>query len=485
MSKKFSLPGSSKTPRGATTNRGDFELILVHGSLQKKSPKTLLAGKMGVWQTRWFELTQTDIVYYSSQNDGQVRGVLPLQNITEVTRCEDVRRFDVHLQDLKPSEPSRTVELMATNGLQRERWVRALTTLTRGNEARKAERTARQMAAAQKPGQTESTRFGSRLCNAKLADAGGGLMVPQVLVELWRTLCAMPDGLQQEGAGAHRRTGSPRLLPVAASPPPSPRRRLLPPPTAPSLALPGIFRLSADSSELAAVKRAVHSNDGLEKAFATASASCLAALIKVGGHAAHGPRGERGGKRWVRARHTTRVHPPAPQAYLRELPDDIWASIREKLDSDVNSEEGDPATLVAQLPVREENLVVWLCQLMASVVEHEEVNRMGTRAVCTVIAPNLVVMPDTSDPMVMLTCAVPPPPPETRPARPALERGAPILAHPLAPSAGTLRGRSSSRSGCSIATCPLRSSRFTPPHRRPPRSPPLPRRRRRLRRRRR
>ena len=219
MSKKFSLPGSSKTPRGGTTNRGDFELILVHGSLQKKSPKTF--GKMGVWQTRWFELTQTDIVYYSSQNDGQVRGVLPLQNITEVTRCEDVRRFDVHLQDLKPSEPSRTVELMATNGLQRERWVRALTTLTRGNEARKAERTARQMAAAQKPGQTESTRFGSRLCNAKLADAGGGLMVPQVLVELWRTLCAMPDGLQQEGAGAHRRTCSPRLLPVAASPPPT------------------------------------------------------------------------------------------------------------------------------------------------------------------------------------------------------------------------------------------------------------------------
>ena len=68
MSKKFSLPGSSKTPRGGTTNRGDFELILVHGSLQKKSPKTF--GKMGVWQTRWFELTQTDLMYYSSQTDG-------------------------------------------------------------------------------------------------------------------------------------------------------------------------------------------------------------------------------------------------------------------------------------------------------------------------------------------------------------------------------------------------------------------------------
>lgn len=213
MSRRVSLPGGSKTPRFCATNRGDFELILVHGSLQKKCPKTFGPWPMGVWQTRWFELTQTDIVYYSSQNDGQVRGVLPLQSVTEVTRCEDVRRFDVHLQDLKPSEPSRTVELMAANGLQRERWVRALTTLTRGNEARKAERVARQVAAAQKPGQTETTRFGSRLCNAKLADAGDGLMVPQVLIKLWQTLCAMPDGLEQEGASAHR-----RAAPRASSP---------------------------------------------------------------------------------------------------------------------------------------------------------------------------------------------------------------------------------------------------------------------------
>ena len=137
--KRFSLPGrSNSTDKGPSSASSPdratpphvLEVILVHGLLQKKSPTIF-----GLWQTRWFELTQTDLMYYSSQTDGVPKGVLPLHCVREVERCEDDRCFNLHLENLKPSEPRRTFELQAANGVLRERWARALTTLTRGNDA--------------------------------------------------------------------------------------------------------------------------------------------------------------------------------------------------------------------------------------------------------------------------------------------------------------------------------------------------------------
>ena len=159
---------------------------------------------------------------------------------------------------------------------------------------------------------------------------GGRVEVPAVLHALWSTLQARPgdDGLESEG----------------------------------------IFRLSADATELAAAKAALDGCDDGEKCAAAlggVSGACLAALIKL---------------------------------YFRQLPDDLWASARAAVEAAVKtaSGEGDGAAalaLVRGLPAAERACVGWLSAVSAAVVVHTKVNRMTMVSMATVLTPGCAPAP--------------------------------------------------------------------------------------------
>ena len=108
------------------------------------------------------------------------------------------------------------------------------------------------------------------------------------------------------------------------------------------------------------------------------------------------------------------------QAWLRCLPDDLWASVRPQLNAALSGggeappppqpgkagEEGEaaagPLALMRRLPARERALCEWVVDVMAVVVAREAHNRMGVDAIAVVIAPNLLRPPDTPDPAAML-----------------------------------------------------------------------------------
>ena len=66
---------------------GGFDEVLAHGALHMRR------WKAAKWQLRWFELTQHDLLYYSSQEDAMPRGVLPLECIIAVERAADPKTF--------------------------------------------------------------------------------------------------------------------------------------------------------------------------------------------------------------------------------------------------------------------------------------------------------------------------------------------------------------------------------------------------------
>ena len=135
----------------------------------------------------------------------------------------------------------------------------------------------------------------------------------------------------------------------------------------------GIFRLSADESELVQVKRRLNQQMPADEAVRGASCICCAALIK---------------------------------AYLRELPSDVWAAVREggHLDASVQETEGalPPAQLLQYLPQREAALLLWLCAIMEQVAMHEATNKMHVGAIAVVLAPNLLPCANDADPMTAL-----------------------------------------------------------------------------------
>ena len=162
------------------------------------------------------------------------------------------------------------------------------------------------------------------------------------------------------------------------------------------LELEGIFRLSADSSEVASIKRRLHASTTVDVAKAAAHAAsgyCLAALIK---------------------------------SYLRELPEDIWGDARPGLDAAVSraeyseyscSSDGDgggsgsgsgareaDAEILAQLSERSAALLAWCCDVCCAVTARERENSMGVNAIAVVMAPGLVPPPATeTDPMAILS----------------------------------------------------------------------------------
>ena len=316
---KFSI---KRSPFGLHTVQ-----ILVHGCLQKKQPSGLRQ-----WQTRWFELSQVDLVYYAGQKDEEPRGVIPLKNVRSVERSSDGKKFVVSVEDLLPGSGKRAFELQAASSLVRERWVRALQMLTRGNDVRMQEEaaaaTAAEAAAASGP-------FGAPLDECELVAHASGWSVPALLAALWDALSARgDDGLTTEG----------------------------------------IFRLSADASEVEATRQKLRVRAtgaaGAAAALDGVSGVCLAALIK---------------------------------ALLREMPDDLWASVRPQLADTMADESASALDVARALPEREAHLVGFCLHLMASVVAHQAVNRMTPKAIATVIAPNLLKCTETDDPMAMLT----------------------------------------------------------------------------------
>ena len=147
----------------------------------------------------------------------------------------------------------------------------------------------------------------------------------------------------------------------------------------------GIFRVSVAEDELQEAVQRMQGGQGGE-VLQTASALCLASLIK---------------------------------RYLRELPSPLWRPVRERLAAVLEAgggeaaggeagggeaaggrEEGAPPpepsrcerlrSLLPLLPRRSADLVVWGCDAMLAVVEHEEQNRMNSVAIASVMAPVLM-----------------------------------------------------------------------------------------------
>ncbi|CAN0916806.1 Rho GTPase-activating protein 1 [Linum grandiflorum] len=127
----------------------------------------------------------------------------------------------------------------------------------------------------------------------------------------------------------------------------------------------GIFRISAENSQEEYVRDQLNGGvvpDGV-------GVHCLAGLIK---------------------------------AWFRELPTGILDSLQTEQVIQSQTEE-DCAELVRNLPPTESALLDWAINLMADVVEHENVNKMNARNVATVFAPNMTQM---DDPLTALMYAV-------------------------------------------------------------------------------
>ena len=148
------------------------------------------------------------------------------------------------------------------------------------------------------------------------------------------------------------------------------------------LEMEGIFRISASYTALAGFKQALSdsgdSEDAMCRAISAADGHTLAALIK---------------------------------AYLREVPEDLWAPVRSELTAQLASAaDGDDNNalsaaapqLVTKLHAREGSLVVFVTRCMAAVHAHESANSMGRTAIGTVFAPALVRPADDADPQTML-----------------------------------------------------------------------------------
>jgi len=174
-------------------------------------------------------------------------------------------------------------------------------------------------------------RFGLPLDRTPLVADGHGRRVPEVLHELWTRLraCAPPDNLDTVG----------------------------------------IFRLSADESDLQYTKQQLNLGAPYDAALKGVGGICLAALIK---------------------------------AFLRALPDDLWASVRSELDDALlHDKEVAAMDIIRKLPQPQLDLCMWIVDVMHTVVANEPVNRMGVEAMSVVVAPNLLRPPDVPDASVI------------------------------------------------------------------------------------
>ncbi|KAK4848314.1 hypothetical protein QYF36_011595 [Acer negundo] len=90
------------------------------------------------------------------------------------------------------------------------------------------------------------------------------------------------------------------------------------------------------------------------------------------------------------------------KAWLRELPTGVLDSLTPKQVMHCNTED-DCTQLVKLIPPTEAALLDWAINLMADVVQHEPYNKMNTRNIVMVFAPNMTQM---ADPLTALIHAV-------------------------------------------------------------------------------
>ncbi|KAG6467022.1 rho GTPase-activating protein 2-like [Zingiber officinale] len=90
------------------------------------------------------------------------------------------------------------------------------------------------------------------------------------------------------------------------------------------------------------------------------------------------------------------------KAWFRELPEGVLDSLSPEQVLQCNTEE-DSVRLVKRLLPTQTSLINWAIELMADVVEEEEVNKMNARNIAMVFAPNMTQM---SDPLTALMHAV-------------------------------------------------------------------------------
>lgn len=84
------------------------------------------------------------------------------------------------------------------------------------------------------------------------------------------------------------------------------------------------------------------------------------------------------------------------------LPESIFAPCLEAI-VDGPPEEGERcAALIQELPEPQRSTMVWLLTLFRAVAEHEAENRMTSKSLSVVFAPNLVDPPPTMPPMLAL-----------------------------------------------------------------------------------
>jgi hypothetical protein len=76
------------------------------------------------------------------------------------------------------------------------------------------------------------------------------------------------------------------------------------------------------------------------------------------------------------------------QAWFRELPTGVLDSLTPEQVMQCNTEE-DCTNLVKLLPPTEAALLDWAINLMADVVENEQLNKMNARNIAMVFAPNM------------------------------------------------------------------------------------------------
>ena len=349
---KHAAKGSGADSARKSADFDSSEQVVCSGTLHMR------LGALSGWKMRFVELSEELINYYASRTDKQRIGLLPLECITMIRlSTSDARRFSVRVdaslgassQGRERSVTRRTIEFAALDETARDRWVRTLSLLcgpgVMAGSAGQATRSASGASSARTSSRTSSEDldegsavaryYGVPLADVSMMEEGGsGLRVPAVLLCLWDELVARPEA---EGLGSE-----------------------------------GIFRLSADQSEVSGVKQALEQGQGTA-AVTGASSQCVAALIKL---------------------------------YLRSLPDDLWSGVRPQLEAlasgggeqpPVLEQQAKAQAVIDQMPRLCADLVIWVCNVMATVVAKEGSNRMGIEAAATVFAPGLVPPPPGDD----------------------------------------------------------------------------------------
>jgi len=91
------------------------------------------------------------------------------------------------------------------------------------------------------------------------------------------------------------------------------------------------------------------------------------------------------------------------KVWFRDMPDSLYNNISESVIYQVaDGDSLDLAPIESEFPEPTKSLLEWLLDLMAEIVQHEQVNRMSAKNMAIVMSPNLFSI-SSDNPMVALT----------------------------------------------------------------------------------